>query len=435
MTSSFSRKSWLTTAVVASVLFAAGTLSACNSGSSSKSGSQELVVWDYYGDATPIKPAVEAFEKANPDVHVSYQSLTWDAMNEKYAVAASSGTAPDVATLDMTWIPTDASKGLLTDLSSLSNGDLNGTPIASHYSAGAVDAMKYNGDYVTMLYDFDAYALYYRSDVFKAKGLQPPKTWADLEADQKAIATDTNGDGKPDHNLMQVLPSDPNWVQLLYQEGGTILDSTNKKATFNSAAGVKALEEYKKWADLGLYWGDDQGDSSGIAGIKDGRLAMFINGPYMMGVIKDGAPEQAGKWAVTAAPTPADGQPASYLGGTGLAIAKGAKHKDLAWKFIQFLLEPNQQLGVATYAGAAPATTAALESPELTKPDPYFGNQAPFDVFKTTLATAVHFPYVPQWNDIDQAITDAVTAVLLGKESSQQALDDAAKQVDDLLAQ
>jgi multiple sugar transport system substrate-binding protein len=431
------RKHRIIVPLLTAALIGSAALAGCSNSSTTSEPTDlgnQLTVWDYYGDATPIKPAVAAFEKANPNVHVTYQSLTWDAMEQKYAIAASSGTAPDVATLDMTWIPTFASKGLFSDLSGLAKGTVNGEQIASMYQPGGLQAMNYDGHLVTMLYDFDAYALYYRADLFKAKNIQPPKTWTDLEAAEQQLATDTNGDGKPDHNLLQVVPQASSYVQLLYQLGGSVLDATNKKAAFNSAAGVQALEEYKKWSDLGLYWGNDQGDSSGIAGIKDDRIAMFINGPWMMGIIKSGASEQAGKWAVTAAPTPADGKPASYLGGTGLSIATNAPHKAMAWKFIQFLLTSTQQLGVATYAGAAPATNAALDSALLTEPDPYFGGQAPLGVFKTAMTTAVHYPYVAQWNDIDQAITDAVTAALLGKKSAQQALDDAAKEVDSYLA-
>ena len=103
---------------------------------------------------------------------------------------------------------------------------------------------------------------------------------------------------------------------------------------------------------------------------------MFQDGPYYMGLLKTGVPEQSGKWAVATAPY--SKQPGSYLGGTGLGIPVQAAHKEAAWQLIQYLLRPENAVGVFTYAGAAPATTAALQSPELTKPDPYFGGQAPF---------------------------------------------------------
>ena len=160
---------------------------------------------------------------------------------------------------------------------------------------------------------------------------------------------------------------------------------------------------------------------------------MFQDGPYYMGLLKTGVPEQSGKWAVATAPF--SKQPGSYLGGTGLGIPVQAQHKEAAWQFIQYLLRPENAIGVFTYAGAAPATTAALQSPELTKPDPYFGGEQPFGVFLESMATSRPFPYVGAWTQIDEAIGLAMEKVLLTKEDVQQTLDDAVDQVNALLKQ
>jgi ABC-type glycerol-3-phosphate transport system substrate-binding protein len=391
-----------------------------------------ITVWDYYGEATPIKPAIEGFQKEYPWITVDYEALDWDSMNEKFAVGVAAGAAPDVATLDMTWIPTLASNGVLEDLSTLSGGMLNGAPIADQYNAGADEAMQYDGTYVTMLFDFDAYALYYRSDLFEQKGIAVPGTWDELRAAAKALAEDTNGDGKPDTYLYQVWPDTFHYAQFLFQNGGAILTDDMTAAAFNSSEGVSALEFNKSFIDdgSGIYWGPDQGDQ--MAGFKDGTLAMFQNGPYMMGVLKSGAPEMAGKWKVATAPF--SKQPGSYLGGTGLGIPAAAAHKDAAWLFVSYMLRLEQQLGVYTYAGAAPATTAALDSPELTKPDPYFGDQAPFGVFLDAMKTATHFPYVESWAEIQTpTMDDAVAATLLGQSSAKDSLDAAAEETNALL--
>jgi ABC-type glycerol-3-phosphate transport system substrate-binding protein len=163
-----------------------------------------------------------------------------------------------------------------------------------------------------------------------------------------------------------------------------------------------------------------------MAGIKDERIGMFQDGPYWMGLMKDGAPEQKGDWAI--APAPYSQEPGSYLGGTGLSIPVNAPHPEQAWTFIQYMLEQQQQVGVFTLAGAAPATTAALQSPELTKPDPYFGGQAPFGIFKDSMATATHFPYVEQWDPIDTDIGNMVESVMLDKQTPQEALAQGAQQ-------
>ena len=426
--------------IAIAVTLAAGLLFAVGCGSSSPTPSATpsgpltgtLTVWDYYGSATPIKPAVAAFQKLHPDLKINYQAVDYDTFLQKFSVGVSSGAPPDVATLDMTWIPAYASQGVLANVSTLSGGNLNGKPISAQYTPGALKAMTYQDHIVTMLYDFDAYALYYRADQFKQKGIAVPTDWTEFAAASRELAV--TRDGKAVKYGFQVLPDTFHFSQMLFQSGGAILNSDNTQAVFDSDAGVTALNFMKSFLDdgTGVYWGPDQGDSSGIAGIKDQRIGMFLNGPYMMGILKASAPEQKGDWKV--APAPINTQPGSYLGGTGLVIPVNAKNTAAAWAFEQFLLTPQQQLGVYKYAGAAPATTAALNDPLLTRPDPYFGGQAPFSIFMKSMSTATPFPYVKAWSDIDTTITDGVTSALLGKQTPAAALKAAADRTDQLLA-
>ncbi len=387
-----------------------------------------IKVWDYYGDSTPVKPALDGFKAKYPWITVDYQALDWDSMNEKFKAGLSAGDVPDVATLDMTWIPTLASNGALEDLGALSGGQLNGQPIESQYTKGALNAMTYNSAYVTMLFDFDTYALYYRSDLFAQKGIKVPTNWDELRAAAKALAESSKTGGKLDKYLYAIRPNTFHFSQFLFQEGGTILNADDTAAAFNSDAGLAAVEIQKQiLADgSGKYWPDANNDL--IPAITSGEVAMFNDGPYYMGLLKTGVPAQSGKWKVAIAPY--SKQPGSYLGGTGLGIPVQASHKDAAWLFVQYLLELQQQIGVFTYAGAAPATTAALQSPELNKADPYFGGDAPFKVFLDSMATSQPFPYVGAWTDIDTYITEALQAALLGQSTPKAALDDAASQTD-----
>ncbi len=420
-------------ALAAAVLAAAITIGACG-GSSGGDGGHSITVWDYYGSATPIKPAVEEFRKLHPDIAVDYEAFDYETIQDKFSVAVSSNNAPDVATLDMTWIPTYASKGLLANLSTLSGGDLNGKPIEDQYSDGALKSMTYNDEFVTMLYDFDAYALYYRADKFAEKGIAVPKTWNQFRQAAKELVEDDSS-GKPQKYALQILPDTFHYDQYLLQNKGSLLSSDNTEAAFDSPAGEGALEFMNGFLEdgSGIYWGKDQGDSTGLPGIEDERIGMFVNGPYMMGVLREGVADQKGLWRV--APAPVGLQEGSYLGGTGLAIPVNAPDTEDAWTFVQFLLEREQQLKVFTEAGAAPATEAALESPELNKPDPFFGGQAPFKIFRQALKSATPYPYVRSWTSIDRSVEGAVTAALTGDESVAGALESSAGRVDDLLGE
>ena len=79
-------------------------LTACG-GKTASTGKVTITLWDYYGEATPLKPLVEPFMAANPNITIDYQALDWDTTNQKLDVVLTGGTPPDVVTIDMTWLP------------------------------------------------------------------------------------------------------------------------------------------------------------------------------------------------------------------------------------------------------------------------------------------------------------------------------------------
>ena len=386
-----------------------------------------ITVWDYYTDpnASPINPLPEIFQKEYPNIKVNYEILDWDTALEKLNVVITGGTPPDVVTVDMTWLPKFAALGAFTDLKPLSGGKLNGQSFDQVYTKGALDAMTYQDQIVTVMYDFDVYALYYRSDLFEQKGLQAPKTWDDFLQAGKKLA-------EGEKYLYEFDPDTFHGSQWIYENGGSLLSDDLKTVVFNSPEAVQAIQFYSDLLKekVAINWTTDQGER--IQGIKDGRIAMFSDGPYYMGLMKSGAPEMAGQWKV--ALHPYSKAPGSYLGGTGLVIPDGSQNKEAAWKFIEFAMRPENQIGVYKFAGAAPATIAALESPEVNVEDPYFGGQKAFAVFLETMKTAQSFPYVRQWTDVDGFFTVAMQEISLGQKDVQQALDDAAANSMDALS-
>jgi ABC-type glycerol-3-phosphate transport system substrate-binding protein len=401
-------------------------LSGCGGGKPAASNEKvTITVWDYYGEATPVQPLLDGFMKENPNITVQYESLDWDTTLEKLNVVLTGGTPPDVVTTDMTWLPKFAALGAFADLKEISGGKLNGVAWDQAYTPGALEAITFNNQIVAALYDFDVYALYYRADLFEQKGLQVPKTWAELADVSKKLAEG----GK---YLYQWLPESFHGSQWIYENGGDLLSADNKTVVFNSPEAVEAIQAYYDLLTSGaaIYWGADQGER--IQGIKDGRIAMFSDGPYNMGIMKSAAPEMSGMWRV--AVHPYSKQPGSYLGGTGLVIPAQSKQKEAAWKFVEYAMRVENQVGVYTYAGAAPALTAALESPEVNVADPYFGGQKTFEVFLEVIKTAKHLPYVRQWNDIDVAFSTGMEQIGLGQKSVKDALDEAAAEATDALS-
>jgi ABC-type glycerol-3-phosphate transport system substrate-binding protein len=261
------------------------------------------------------------------------------------------------------------------------------------------------------------YALYYRADLFEQKGITVPTNWDELLAAAKALH-------EGDMYYYEFDADTFHGSQWIYENGGSLLSADNKTVVFNSPEAVEAItfDDSLLKEGVAINWTSDEGER--IQGVKDGRIGMFSDGPYYMGILKSAAPEMAGQWKV--AIHPFSKTTGSYLGGTGLAIPSTSSQKEAAWEFIQYAMETENQIGVYTYAGAAPALTAALSSPEVNVEDPYFGGQKAFSVFLQTMETAIHFPYVRQWSDIDDAFTNAMQQIALGDLSVQEALDQAA---------
>ena len=376
-----------------------------------------ITVWDYYGEATPIKPLIEPFMASHPNISINYEALDWDTTLEKLNVVLTGGTPPDVVSVDMTWVPRFASLNAFTDLKLLSGGQLNGVPWDQAYTPGALDAITFNGQIIAALYDFDVYALYYRNDLFEQKGLQAPTNWDELMAVSEALQ-------EGDQYYYEFDADSFHGSQWIYENGGTLLNEDNTKVMFNAPEAVEGITFNASLLEKGvaINWTEDQGER--IQGVKDGRIAMFSDGPYYMGIMKSAAPEMAGQWSV--ALHPYSKQPGSYLGGTGLVIPTSSEQKEAAWEFIQYAMTLENQIGVYTNAGAAPALTAALSSPEVNVEDPYFGGQKAFAIFLQSMETAKHFPYVGVWSDIDDSFTNAMQQIALGEMTVQEALDEAA---------
>jgi multiple sugar transport system substrate-binding protein len=352
--------------------------------------------------------------------------LDWDSTQQKLNVVLTGGKPPDVVTVDMTWVPKFAALGAFTDLMPLSGGKLNGVAWAAAYTPGALEAITFDNKIVAALYDFDCYALYYRSDLFEQKGIQVPTNWDELLAAAQKLVEE----GKYQYEFD---PDTFHGSQWIYENGGTLMSGDNQTVTFNSPEAVEAITFYASLLknNVAINWTTDQGER--IQGVKDGRIAMFSDGPYYMGIMKSAAPEMAGQWKV--ALHPYSKNPGSYLGGTGLMIPSGSANKEAAWKFIEYAMQTENEINVYKLAGAAPALSAALESPEVNVADPYFGGEKAFAVFLDTLKTAHHFPYVRQWSDIDAAFTQAMQEVALESKTVKQALDDAAQTATQALSQ
>lgn len=110
-----------------------------------------------------------------------------------------------------------------------------------------------------------------------------------------------------------------------------------------------------------------------------------------------------------------------------LAVNKASQHKNAAFKFINWVTGD----GAKKYAlaGGIPAVKSVLEDSEVVKARPEF------PAIEKAIGKAKSEPNLPEWPRIHEYMSDAISKALAGEKSAKDALNEANKNIKDLLEQ
>lgn len=232
-----------------------------------------------------------------------------------------------------------------------------------------------DGTQIGIPIDIGPTALFYREDIFAKAGL--PTDPADVAAaastyeDYYALGVELKAK-LPDHFLVKDL--------------GTIFDMIVKaQAQFYVDADDVFIGDQDHIRDAwdtaveALTLGIDArvtDSNDHNAGMTNGTLPAQLGAAWFGLDIANGAPDSAGKWRVAANP----GGPAN-IGGSFLTIPKNSAAPEKAFEVIKWILSPENEARGFADASLFPATPDSYSMPELTKPDPFFGDQKTIEVF------------------------------------------------------
>jgi multiple sugar transport system substrate-binding protein len=199
---------------------------------------------------------------------------------------------------------------------------------------------------------------------------------------------------------------------------------TTATGYLDSEASVDALQWLVDMQNDGLLGPSSiGGDPDSWGGFSSGDYATISDGPWFFSAMEADLGDQLGGATLPEGPAGS----ISVVGGENLVIFETSEKQEAAWALAQFMLSDFAQAAMAE-VGQLPVTQAGLESEAVTGVE-YL---APY---VEQLQTAQARPPVPNWPQIDTILTDAFTAALRGTKTAEQALSDAASQVDPLLAQ
>jgi multiple sugar transport system substrate-binding protein len=389
------------------------SVAAVGAGCSRFSGDAAVVeFWAMGREGEVVQRLVPEFERRTPGVRVRVQQIPWSAAHEKLLTAYVGNAMPDVVQVGNTWLPELVALGALAPLDArlATSAALDpGDEFPGIAEATAIEGVRYGVPWYV-----DTRVLFYRTDVLRAAGYPaPPATWpAWLEAMERI----TGGGGERYAVLLPMTEWEP-LVILALQRGATLLRDGDRFGDFRSPAFRVAFDVYRDFFQRGLAPRAGAAQSANLyQDFADGYFSILISGPWNLGEIARRLPQLADDW--TTAPLPpfeGDGPGLSLAGGASLAIVRTSPRADAAWRWIEFLAEPAQQLAFWRLTGDLPARPSAWR-------DGGLGDAPRTAAFWTQLAHVRATPKIPEWERIAHKITEHAEAAIRGRVDVDAAL-------------
>jgi multiple sugar transport system substrate-binding protein len=397
----------------------------------SAASSTTSFTWWTSDNPAEIATLDSAFEKAYPMYQASGQYIsTSDTYFPKVIAALKTNTQPTVYTDQQPYdLPVVAESGKLIPLT----GKLGGLTNALY--PGIRNSLFYRGQQLGMaLGGVGDIGLFYNKTDFAQAGItSPPTTWAQLEADAAKLTVPSA------HRYGFYVPTgDAEWISydwepVLWGFGGSLLNSSQTKATFDSMAGVQALSTWvnmvrsQKVAPAANYAAD--GNFDGPSAFASNAVAMITDGPWLEGELAKGA--KTLQYGV--APYPAGTAGGSTNIGIGVAaLLKTTPAEDQAGlAFIKFLASPAEGAYLTALSGGLPSSPTQLGQPALKQAE----SAQWYTVFANDLKYGQLRPLNPQWYTASSYLYTEINDAIAGKATPSSALATAAKEVDQALAQ
>ncbi|HCB05981.1 MAG TPA: ABC transporter substrate-binding protein [Nocardioides bacterium] len=366
-----------------------------------------IEVWAMGTEGEALEAFSKAFTEANPDAKVEVTAVPWDGAHDKIANAIAAGETPDVSLIGTTWMGEFAEAGGIDPTP-------EGLVDEADFFPGAWESTEVGGTSYGVPWYVETRALYYRTDLAEQAGWsQPPATWDEL----RQFATDLQQKAGVANGIQLQAGLTGAWQTMMpfaWSAGAELTDADGAEYTLDSPEMVKGLEYYTSFFADGLSSTDKLDPGELESGMADGSIGSFISGPWHADLVEEAgvSPDQ---YAIAPLPGTDSAPGNSFVGGGDLAVFSDADNKDGAWKFVQWLSEPETQQGFYDEVGDLPAVQAAWDSGDLAD-DPQL------QVFGQQLEKASSPPAVPTWEEVASAIDSDIEKATKGQMSPEEAV-------------
>ena len=387
-----------------------------------------IKVWFHSGkgeERDVLDAQVEDFNAMQDEVEVEAVRLPEGSFNEQVSAAALAGDLPDLLDFDGPFLYNYAWAGHLIPLDPYVSDELKADFLPSIIDQGTYGGKLYS------LGTFDSgLAIWGNKAYLEKAGVRIPTSIDDawtldefndalekLQAlDEVEYAIDFKMDyGQGEWYTYGFSPIIQSWGADLIDRGAY----QSADGVLNSPEAVEAMEWFQSLFADGYANVKPAGDDAFYGEDKSAALA-FV-GHWMWTPHSEGLGDD-----LILLPMPKFGDKAvTGMGSWNWGITSQSEHPEAAWKFLEYLIDPDQILRMTNANGAVPARKSALAKSEL------FGEGGPLNIFVQQLegGVAIPRPITPAYPTITEAFAEAVQNIVTGADV-QAELDKAVKKID-----
>lgn len=294
------------------------------------------------------------------------------------------------------------------------------------------ESMSLEGHLWSAPFSVNNVGIFYRPSLFKAAGIaEPPKTWDELQQVARQLTHPETGQygmllplGKGEWTVFM-------WLPFMWSAGGELESGANfqpgraNQLQLNNDGAIAALQ----------LWRDLINDGSAILSPPErgyeldqfltGKVAMQLTGPWTLGQLQATGVD----FAVMSIPVAAN--PATSIGGENLFIFKAPpQEQQAAQVFAEYVLSEAFQTEWAIATGYLPVNLKSRQSADYQQ---FLSKQPAVKVFLEQAAYGRSRPIFAGYNRLSDALGRAIEAVLLGKSTPKEALEQAQQRLDLIL--
>lgn len=280
--------------------------------------------------------------------------------------------------------------------------------------------------------------LYYRQDLFDNFGVKVPENWSEYLLAVEKLTLDVNGDGKIDitgcaPRCMGTYQTAETYIRWLYAHGGDILSPDMTESMLRSEPAINTVRDLltvveEGWAPPNiLSFGRD--DQMRAMQVRNGAAMVITYSPYWSAMTDPTKSEVADKLRWALVPTsPGVEKGRTMVSVWMLGMDRNSRHKEASWKLIQWLTNPKNQLTMALKYGNGPTQGSVYQSPEYLEKYPLAK-----DWLRSILVSKTP-PSPENWSRVQDAIGEEIQAVVGGKQSAWQAIQNMHRRVSELIS-